>query len=159
MLEKGLTLFNTWISKGKPMDTVTYNIIISSFCKEERLEDAFDLMTEMEGKNLEPDRYTYNAIVTGLTKAGRTEEAEKLALKFAEKGKQVKTQDTSPELGTSDMMYSEQISSLCTQGKYKDAMKLFQQAEQKGVSLNKYTYIKLMDGLLKRRKSISKAVR
>jgi pentatricopeptide repeat protein len=78
---------------------------------------------------------------------------------LAEKGQDVITPNISPEVGTSDMMYSEQISSLCTQRKYKEAMKLFQQAEQKGVSLSKYTYIKLMDGLLKRRKSISKAAR
>lgn len=157
MLEKAFKLFNSWISKQNSVDVVTYNTMISYLCKEGRLDEAFDLMTDMEVKKFEPDQYTYNAIVRALTHAGRTEEAEKFMSKLSETGQAVKTHDTSQELdASSDIMYSQQISDLCTQGKYKEAMKLFQESEQKGVSLNKYTYIKLMDGFLKRRKSISK---
>ncbi|KAL4345450.1 hypothetical protein AHAS_Ahas11G0279600 [Arachis hypogaea] len=142
---------NTWIIKGR------YNTLISVLCKEGKLDEAFDLMTEMEKKKLGPDRYTYIAFIGALTHAGRTEEANKFMSKLLETGPNMISEDTSQILGAGDKDYSEQISNFCTQGKYKEAMKLFQESEQKGVSLNKSACFKLMDGLLKRRKSISKA--
>ncbi|XVE99376.1 hypothetical protein REPUB_Repub03eG0192700 [Reevesia pubescens] len=69
--EKGLKIFNTWISKGKAVDGVTYNTMISSLCKEGIFEAAIHLVSEMEERNLGPDHYTYTAILGALTSAGR----------------------------------------------------------------------------------------
>ena len=171
MLENALKLFNTWISKGKTIDTVTYNTLISSLCKDGRFEDAFDLLEEMEEKKLGPDQYTYNAILGVLTDAGRIKEAEEFMSKMVEMGK---LSDQSSQLGkgqddgnhdnsegsdSSSIAYSEQIKELCTQGKYKEAMCIYEELTQKGVSVNKSTVFSLMDGLIKRQKSISKAAR
>ena len=168
MLENALKLFNTWISKGKTIDTVTYNTLISSLCKDGRFEDAFDLLEGMEEKKLGPDQYTYNAILGVLTDAGRIKEAEEFMSKMVEMGK---LSDQSLQLGkgqddgnhdnsegsdSSSIAHSEQIKELCTQGKYKEAMCIYEELTQKGVSVNKSTVFSLMDGLIKRRKSISK---
>ncbi|KAH7862192.1 hypothetical protein Vadar_001267 [Vaccinium darrowii] len=168
MLEKALKLFNTWISKGRVLDVVTYNTLITALCKEGRLEDALGLVVEMEVKKLGPDRYTYNAIIGALTEAGRNKEAEELLEKMAEmsfdpslslnKGKDIVTCEILEKSDSSSLAYAEQISELCTEGKYKDAMHVFGELTQKGVAINKSTYITLMKGLVKRRKSISKGV-
>ena len=171
MLEKALKLFNTWISKGKAIDVVTYNTLISSLCKEGRFEDVFDLLAEMEEKKLGPDQYTYNAILSALTDAGRIKEAEEFMSKIGEmgklpdqpsqlgKGQDVVTHETPEESDSSSFAYSEQINELCTQGKYKDAMCIYEGLTQKGVTVNKFTVFNLMNGLIKRRKSTSKAAR
>ncbi|QHO21116.1 hypothetical protein S245_037996 [Arachis hypogaea] len=164
-LEKAFLFYNRMVENSfkpdvitcKPVDAVTYNTLIPVLCKEGKLDEAFDLMTEMEKKKLGPDRYTYIAIIGALTHAGRTEEAKKFMSKLLETSPNMISEDTSQILISGDMDYSEQVTNFCTQGKYKEAMKLFQESEQKGVSLHKSACFKLMDGLLKRRKSISKA--
>lgn len=170
MLEKALKLFNTWISKGKALDAVTYNTIISSLCKNGRFEEAFDILAEMEKKKLGPDCYTYNAIIGALANAGRIKEAEEFMSKIVEmgkledqtlplnKGQHMGTSETPEESDPNSITFSEQINELCSQGKYKDAMQTFQESTQKGITLHKSTYINLMEGLIKRGKSISKAV-
>ncbi|KAJ0013732.1 hypothetical protein Pint_21734 [Pistacia integerrima] len=87
MLEKALKLFNTWISKGRTIDAVTYNTMISSLCKEVRFKDAFDLLSEMKEKKLGPDHYTFTIIHGALTDAGRLQEAEDFKSKMVEEGK------------------------------------------------------------------------
>ena len=132
-------------------------------------EAAFHLVSEMKEMNLGPDHQTYNAILGALTSAGRTNEAEEFMSKMVEVGKfqeqslQLKEQNvkTSKITMISDPdsnACSEQIIELCDQGRYKDAMRIFEASNQKVVTLNKSTYIILMKGLVKRRKSISKAV-
>lgn len=171
MLEKALKLFNTWVSKGKDIDVVTYNTLISSLCKEGKFENAYDLLTEMEERKLGPDQSTYNEILGALTDAGRIKEAEEFRLKMVEsgilhdrnlkldQGQYVLTSDMSEHIDSKSMAYSDQINELCNQHKYKDATHLFDEATKKGVVLNKYTYLSLMEGLIKRRKSTSKASR
>ena len=82
--------------KRKTIDTVTYNTLISSLCKDGRFEDAFDLLEEMEEKKLGPDQYTYNAILGVLTDAGKIKEVEEFMSKMVEMGK---LSDQSSQLG------------------------------------------------------------
>ncbi|RYR31207.1 hypothetical protein Ahy_B01g056001 isoform A [Arachis hypogaea] len=130
MFEKAFNLFNTWI------------------IKEGKLDEAFDLMTEMEKKKLGPDRYTYTAIISALTHAGRTEEAKKFMSKLLETSPNMISEDTSQILSSGDMDYSEQITNFCTQGKYKEAMKLFQESEQKGVTSSEVQLLKTVITIL-----------
>lgn len=169
MLEKALKLFNTWISEGKAIDQVTYNTMISGLCKEGRLEDAFHLVSEMKERSLGPDPYTYSSILGALASAGRMNEAEEFMSKMVEvenfgeqslqlKEQNVKTSEITEAYDPDSNACSEQIIELCNQGRYKDAMRIFEASNQKGVTLNKSTYIVLMEGLIKRRKRLSKAV-
>ncbi|CAI0442861.1 unnamed protein product [Linum tenue] len=135
MLDKALKLFHTWISKGKQVDLVTYNTIISSLCRERRLEEATALYAEMKEKGLNPDRYTYNAILKAVTDAGKVGDIEDFILNEVEKGDSESqsiqmdgrqdegTCTTCPETDESSIAYSEKISQLCAQGKYKDAVR------------------------------------
>ncbi|KAH8497244.1 hypothetical protein H0E87_019792 [Populus deltoides] len=161
LLESGL---------GKDVDAVSYNTIILSLCKEKRFGEAFDLLAEMEEKKLGPDCYTYNAILGGLTDAGRMKDAEEFISKIAEKGKSeyqflelgkrqdARTSEIPQEPHPNAIAYSKKINELCSQGRYKDAMKIFHESKQKNIILLKSTYIDLMDGLIKRRKSTSKGM-
>ncbi|KAF2318589.1 hypothetical protein GH714_009184 [Hevea brasiliensis] len=169
-VEKAFQFHNKMIDNSFKPDvfTFTYNTIIASLCKNGRFEEAFDLLAEMEEKKLGPDCYTYNAIIGGLANAGRIKEAEEFASKIVEmgklqdqtlplkKGQQMRASETPEESDPNSITFSEKINELCTQGKYKDAMQTFQESTQKGITLHKSTYIKLMEGLIKRRKSISK---
>ncbi|XWS75108.1 hypothetical protein CRYUN_Cryun01aG0056700 [Craigia yunnanensis] len=127
MLEKALKLFNTWILKGKAIDEVTYNTMISGLCKEGRFEVAFHLVSEMKERNLGPDHYTYNAILGALTSAGRMNEAEELIKKMVEVGKfqekslqlkeqNVKTSEITKVFDPDSNACSEQIIELCNRG-------------------------------------------
>lgn len=168
MLGKAINLFHSWVSKGKNLDAVTYNTLIAALCKERRLEDALGLAAEMEEKKLGPDSYTYNAIVGALYDAGRTKEAEEHLSKMIERDimiqyskhvndENVATREPSGESDSSSIAYSEQIEKHCSEGRYKDAMQIYMEQIQKGVSVCKSTYIALMNGLIKRRKSILRA--
>lgn len=171
MIEKALKLFNTWISKGKSVDTVTYNTVITSLCKEGRLDEAFDLVAKMEENKLGPDHFTYNAILSALTHAGRIEEATKFMSKMIEtgnlldqflqmnKGEDKVASETLEETDSSSIAYSEHIDKLCTEGRYKDAMHVFEELTEKGIAVHKSAYMPLIKGLIKRRKSISKKAR
>ena len=122
----------------------------------------------MEVKKLGPDHYTYTGILGALTEAGRIKEAEELMTKVAEMGKssdesiavdkgQYMVTGESPENSDpGSIAYSEEINELCSAGKYKDAMRIFGELTQKGVAVNKSTYVTLMKGLVKRKRSISK---
>ncbi|CAN1338563.1 Pentatricopeptide repeat-containing protein At2g16880 [Linum perenne] len=169
MLDKALKLFHTWISKGKQVDLVTYNTIISSLCRERRFEEAFALVADMEEKGLDPDCYTYNAIITALTDAGRIDDFEDFVSKRIKKDDMEaqslqldRTQNegtikTCPEMDQSSISYSEKISKLCGEGKYKDALEHFQESREKSIMLQKSAYIHLMSGLIRRRKRTSEA--
>jgi len=88
-------------------------------------------------------------------------EIGKLPYQPSQMGKRqdVVTHETMEESDSSSTAYSEQISELCSQGKYKEAMRIYEEFTHKGVTVNKSTFFHLMDGLIKRRKSISKAAR
>ncbi|KVI06902.1 Pentatricopeptide repeat-containing protein [Cynara cardunculus var. scolymus] len=153
LLEKAITLFNTWISKGKTVDAVTYNTLVSCLCKEGRFEDAMDLVAEMKEKNLGPDRYTYNAVLVTLTDAGRREEAEDLMSKMIEWGNvldDLSSHGVQDEPDTSLVACSEDIDKLCTERKYRDALRLFGELSGKGIAVKKSTCISLMCALIKK---------
>ncbi|KAL6527095.1 hypothetical protein OROGR_016185 [Orobanche gracilis] len=137
MLEKASKLFKTWILKGKDLDAISYNTLITALCKEGRHEDALELVVEMEEKKLGPDSYTFNAIIE------KTDDKRDAV-----------ASEPSDELDSASLAYSEQINELCVEERYKDAIHIFTEQTQKGIPVNKSTYITLINGLIKRRKSV-----
>uniref|UniRef100_A0A1J3I837 Pentatricopeptide repeat-containing protein n=1 Tax=Noccaea caerulescens TaxID=107243 RepID=A0A1J3I837_NOCCA len=132
MTEKALNFFNTLIEE-RDVDTVTYNTMISAFCKERKLKEAFDLLSEMEERGLEPDRFTYNSIITTLMEDGKLSEAEELMEKVsgkfgplkvdlkAETEKNATTGTESKEEANSEAIaYSDVIKELCNRGRLKE---------------------------------------
>ncbi|CAM8978296.1 unnamed protein product [Rhodiola kirilowii] len=115
MFEKALKLFNTWMSKGT-VDVVSYNILICSLSKHGRLDDAINLLDEMNAKNIVPDAASFNPIIKALNEAGRNKEAEEFI---------------------SNILESDEISRLCKEGKFKDAMFIFREVSQSGANVNR----------------------
>lgn len=151
------------------MDVVTYNTLITALCKEGRVEDAVGLVAEMKLKKLGPDQYTHYAIFGSLKDEGRMKQAEDLISEVIEmgkltdqplqmdKGRDIVTCKTPGESDSSSIAHSERINDLCTEGRYNDAMRTFVELTDKGISLNKTTYISLMNGLIKRKISTLRA--
>lgn len=165
-----IKLFHTWVSKGKEVDAVTYNTLITSLCKEGRIEDALNLVKDMMENKLGPDQYTYNAIFNALVSSGRTTEAEEFRESMLQDGKlqdqhlqlekdvTVETDVAKVEAIPKAEDFSQSINQLCTEGRYKEAMDIYQEVTLKGVAVDKTTYFTLIEGLLKRRRPISKGV-
>ncbi|KDP46161.1 hypothetical protein JCGZ_06672 [Jatropha curcas] len=168
-LGEALRMMDELGRKGLKMDGTNVNTILHALCKEGRFEKAFDLLEGMKEKKLGPDCHTYNAILGALADACRFEEAEKFVKKIVEMeqlqdhaltldvGENVSSRSRQ-ESDPNSIALSEQINELCAHGKYKDAMQIFQESSQNGSTLNKSAYINLMEGLIKRRKSISKTL-
>ncbi|KAL9299665.1 Pentatricopeptide repeat-containing protein [Arabidopsis thaliana] len=131
MTEKALNFFNTLIEE-REVDTVTYNTMISAFCKDKKLKEAYDLLSEMEEKGLEPDRFTYNSIISLLMEDGKLSEADELLKKFSGKFGSMKrdlqveteknpaTSESKEELNTEAIAYSDVIDELCSRGRLKE---------------------------------------
>ena len=67
--EEALTLFDSWVSKGKKVDVISYNTLMRGLCKEGMIDAALELFANMKEK--------YNTILCALSESGRLEEAEK----------------------------------------------------------------------------------
>ncbi|PIM99275.1 hypothetical protein CDL12_28235 [Handroanthus impetiginosus] len=133
MLEKATKLFNTWVSKGKVLDAVKHNTLITALCKEGRLEHSLNLVAEMEEKILGPDSYTFNAIIGALNDAGKTKEAEELLPKM---------------FGSLFPTYKNVVAASEPSNE--------SNSSSKDITVNKSTYVTLLNGFIKRRKSILK---
>ncbi|KAJ6325388.1 hypothetical protein OIU76_012467 [Salix suchowensis] len=156
--EEGFKLIDEMEGRGMKLNSVTYNVMVKWFVKKGKMDEVDKTVRKMEESG-------------GLTDAGRMKDAEEFISKIAEKGKSEyqflelgKRQDArsgeiSQEPHPDAIAYSNKINELCSQGRYKDAMKIFHESTQKNIVLLKSTYLNLMDGLIKRRKSTSKAHR
>ncbi|KAL0372665.1 UNVERIFIED_CONTAM: hypothetical protein Scaly_0948100 [Sesamum calycinum] len=57
---------------------VTYNTMLDSFCKEGNVQQALDLLLEMQRRGCHPNDVTFNVLINGLSKKGDFEEAKEL---------------------------------------------------------------------------------
>ncbi|PKA52218.1 Pentatricopeptide repeat-containing protein [Apostasia shenzhenica] len=64
--------------KGQFVDGITYSIVISRLCKEDRVSEALDLVKEMEERGFAVDLVTITSLLIGFHKNGRWDSAERL---------------------------------------------------------------------------------
>ncbi|KAK7856120.1 pentatricopeptide repeat-containing protein [Quercus suber] len=78
-IDEGMKIFRDMGSASKvPPNTVIYNILIDSLCKNDDVERALSLMDDMKVKGVKPNTTTYNAIFKGLRDKNLLEKAFEL---------------------------------------------------------------------------------
>ncbi|EYU34904.1 hypothetical protein MIMGU_mgv1a023254mg, partial [Erythranthe guttata] len=60
---------------GLLVNDVSYNIIIHSFCKRRKVDEAVSVLGKMLGAGIEPTVYPYNMLISGQCKLGKLSEA------------------------------------------------------------------------------------
>ncbi|KAK2995837.1 hypothetical protein RJ640_006176 [Escallonia rubra] len=78
-LDEGMKIFRDMSSTSRvPPNTVIYNILIDSLCKNQKVDVALSLMDDMKTKGVRPNTTTFNAMFKGLCEKNLLE----IALKF-----------------------------------------------------------------------------
>ncbi|KAE9452975.1 hypothetical protein C3L33_15119, partial [Rhododendron williamsianum] len=69
-IEDARKVFSTILAKGLKPNVKIYNTMISGLCKEALLDEAEELLLQMEGDGCPPDDVTYNIVVRAFLKSG-----------------------------------------------------------------------------------------
>lgn len=122
------------------LNNVTYNILISGYCKEENLVQALVLLEKCFAMGLVPDVITITKVVEILCNAGRVTEAAEVLERVESLG------------GSLDVVaYNTLIEGFCGVGKVKVGLHFLKQMENKGYLPNVDTYNILINGFCESR--------
>ncbi|XP_026378089.1 pentatricopeptide repeat-containing protein At1g12775, mitochondrial-like [Papaver somniferum] len=134
--EEARRYFDEMVDRGISPDTVTFNVLIDSHCKDGKTEDAWGLFKLMEKINIKPNLITYNSMMDGLCLVGRLPDAVKLFDSMVDKG-----------LEPDDFSWNILIDGYCKNRKLDGAMQLFKKMKQNGLKPTTVTYNILLRGL------------
>ena len=124
---------------GEPND-VTFNILISGYCKEENLVQALVMLEKSFAMGFVTDVVTVTKVVEGLCNAGRVTEAAEVVDRVESMG------------GSLDVVaYNTLIKGFCGVGKVKVGIHFLKQMESKGCLPNVDTYNVLISGFCESR--------
>ncbi|EFH61467.1 pentatricopeptide repeat-containing protein [Arabidopsis lyrata subsp. lyrata] len=126
-------MFKVMRESNMDMDTAVYNIIIHGMCKAGKLEEAWNLFTNLLLSGLQPDVKTYNMMIR-FSALGR---AEKLYAEMLRRG-----------IVPDTITYNSMIHGLCKQNKLAEARKVFDSMDNKSCS----TFNTLINGYCKARR-------
>ncbi|KAI9126703.1 hypothetical protein K1719_002299 [Acacia pycnantha] len=129
-------LFEKMKQDGPLPDIFTYNILIASFGRSGRVDDAIKIFEELEASSFKPDVISYNCLINCLGKNGDLDEAHMRFKEMLEKG-------LNPDVVT----YSTLIECFGKTDKVAMACSLFDEMLAKGCSPNIVTYNILLDCL------------
>ncbi|KAJ8770810.1 hypothetical protein K2173_021457 [Erythroxylum novogranatense] len=166
-------LFNDVLSKyGVLPDSVSYGILIKSYCEAGMPEKGVERLREMEEKGVEVSAVTYTTLVSAFYKKGKSEEAERLWSEMVQKGceldvaaynvKVMHAQSGEPEkvkaimdemgslgLKPDTISYNYLIISYCKSGMMEEAEKVYKSLEEYGCKPNASTFRTLVHYLCK----------
>ncbi|MQL92619.1 hypothetical protein Taro_025235 [Colocasia esculenta] len=124
-------------SSYKP-DVIMYTTLVDGFCNEGLINDALELIHEMNVVGIFPNVVTYNSLVKGLCRTGNTKVALMLVEDMSMEGNYYK-----PDVVT----YSTIIDRLCKEGSLNGALRLVTEMKQVGIFPNVITCGSLVNGL------------
>ncbi|CAN6902022.1 unnamed protein product [Brassica oleracea] len=144
-----LSLFNEMEAKGIEANVVTYNSLISSFCKAGRWDDGAQLLKDMITRGIASDVVIFNALIDCLVKERKLKEAEELhcKVKRVDDGMKLFREISLRGLVADTITYSILIQGFCQKGKLNVAKELFQEMVSEGARPDTVTYGILLDGL------------
>lgn len=126
----------TKVSSQVPVrDHVTYNTVISAFCKAKRSREAFTIFEQMKRAGLRPDKFTYTALIKVCEREGDIQE---LLYDMKERG-----------VPADVVTFNTIMKTLCEKRQWTQATRLVTEMESRGVSPDSRTYGILMNGMLK----------
>ncbi|KAK1432373.1 hypothetical protein QVD17_09269 [Tagetes erecta] len=119
-------------------DVFRYNTLILRLLRENRLEEACDLIIEMRENNVPPDDITMNIVLCFFCKAGMVDVALRLYDSRGEIG-----------LSLSSMTLNYLMNTLCGDGSVTDAFRILKNSLEQGYFPGKMTFSILADALCK----------
>ncbi|KAL5749277.1 hypothetical protein ACOSP7_023880 [Xanthoceras sorbifolium] len=134
-------LKNKKLTEGFVPDVFKYNLLVSRLLKENRLVEAFDLLTEMKGDQILPDKVTMNNALCFFCKAGMVDVARELYNSRSEFG-----------LSLNSMAYNYLVNTLCGDGSTEEAFCVLKNSLQQGFFPGNKTFSLLADALCRERK-------
>ncbi|CAF2050912.1 BnaA09g46030D [Brassica napus] len=105
-------------------------------CKDESLDDALSLFSEMETKGIKANVFTYTSLIGGFCNAGRWDDGAQLL-------RDMITRDITPDVVTFNAL----IDSFVKEGKLTEAQELYNEMITRGIDPNTITYTTLIYGL------------
>ncbi|KAK9933323.1 hypothetical protein M0R45_020524 [Rubus argutus] len=118
------------------MEILEQSALISSHCKEDRMEEALSLFEMMTRKGIQPDVVTFTCLISAFCKSGKWEEAVQIFKNMIECG-------TLPNVCTFNAI----LDALCKEGKTSEALSLMEEMIHGGVKPDISTYNSLINGL------------
>ncbi|CAI0451225.1 unnamed protein product [Linum tenue] len=122
--------------EGYVPEIFRYNYLLDRLLKENRLGEAYDLLTEMMEDGISPDRFTLSAALCFFCKAGMVGVALEL----------YNSRSDLP-FSPNSMVYNYLINSLCGDGKVDDAYHVLRNWTQNGSTPGRQTFYTLADTL------------
>ncbi|XP_026384523.1 pentatricopeptide repeat-containing protein At1g12300, mitochondrial-like [Papaver somniferum] len=137
-IQVAVELFDKMIDRGVQPNTITCNTIITGLCRVGELENALHLLRNMAKWNCEASIVSYGVIMDALGKRGLVDEALHLFWEMID--------DSS--IVTNVIVYNSLINGFCKN--LSEAVKVFDNMSNRGVSADSYTYNSLIHGLCMR---------
>lgn len=75
---------------------VSFNTMLDSYRKEGNVQEALDLLSEMQKKGCVPNDVTYNVLINGLSKKGEVDKAQELIKEMMNSGLKVSAYTYNP---------------------------------------------------------------
>ncbi|KAI5648100.1 hypothetical protein M9H77_34105 [Catharanthus roseus] len=117
---------------------VSFNTLISGYCRSGNLREGFRLKKGMEEIGVLPDVYTYSGLINGLCRVSALSDSIELFNEMCTKG-----------LVPNDVTFTTLIDGHCKNGMIDMAIKIYQQMMRQGIAPDLITYNTLVDGLCK----------
>ncbi|XP_039069212.1 pentatricopeptide repeat-containing protein At5g28460-like [Hibiscus syriacus] len=130
---------NEMLEAGMKPDSVSYNSLITYFCKTEDFEIAGEVMKQMINQGVIPTTATYGALIQAYCSNGKIEDATKLFNDMSSLSK----------VPPNTLVYTSLIESLCKNNDIKGALSLMDDMKAKRVKPNTTTYNAVLKGLKK----------
>ncbi|MCD7471248.1 hypothetical protein HAX54_011574 [Datura stramonium] len=149
-------------------DEFIYAVLIDGVCRKGDIERAFELLHEMEKKGVKPSLVTYNTIINGLCKAGRMIEADDMSkgipgdiitystllhgymqeenvMGMLETKNRVEAAAVSLDVPMCNLL----IKGLFMMGLFEDALSIYKNISDMGLTSNFVTYCTMIEGYSK----------
>ncbi|XP_022946522.1 pentatricopeptide repeat-containing protein At1g71210, mitochondrial [Cucurbita moschata] len=137
MLERALQfLYSRKSDESYIPDVFRYNMLIHRLLRDNRLQEVFDLLTEMMEEHISPDKVTMNAAMCFLCKAGMVDVALDLYNSRSEY-----------RLSPNSMAYNYLVNTLCGDGSTDEAYHILKHSIDQGYFPGKKTFSILADAL------------
>ncbi|KAG2330494.1 hypothetical protein Bca52824_001674 [Brassica carinata] len=135
---KGVEFVQELKSRGISLSVVTYNILVSGFCKKGDTSGAAKIVKEMEERGIKPSEVTYTILIDTFARSDNMEKAIQLRTSMENLG-------LVPDVHT----YSVLIHGFCIKGQMNEASMLFRSMVEKKLEPNEVIYNTMILGYCK----------
>ncbi|KAH0929350.1 hypothetical protein HID58_015077 [Brassica napus] len=124
--------------EGFEPDLVTYNTLVSSYCRRGRLKEGFYLYKIMYRRRVVPDLVTYTSLIKGLCKEGRVREAHQTFHRMVDRG-----------IKADCVAYNTLVYAYCKEGMMEQAKRLLHEMIGNSVVPDRFTCKIIVEGFVR----------